>query len=195
MVNAINSGYIADDRNPVAALTFVAPEDATYFITGGEATDRDRHLAGTGERQPDSGLDRGGRRHGLAGGRPAAEAERRFGRGGAADLHIAMKEGASLRFCAQGTTANVDHNNIYLDPAAYVMGPYDKALDPLPDTPGAAGSGRKRLFRALRPVDGQLRDRGAGPRHRIAAAAAALLTAAVAGGAVLTLRGRKRRPL
>lgn len=40
MVNAINSGYIADDRNPVAALTFVAPEDATYFITGGEATDR-----------------------------------------------------------------------------------------------------------------------------------------------------------
>ena len=51
------------------------------------------------------------------------------------DLHIAMKEGASLRFCAQGTTANVDHNNIYLDPAAYVMGPYDKALDPVPDTP------------------------------------------------------------
>lgn len=74
-----------------------------------------------------------------------------------------MKEGASLRFCAQGTTANVDHNNIYLDPAAYVMGPYDKALDPVPRYAGAAGSGRKRLFRALRPVDGQLRDRGARP--------------------------------
>lgn len=39
------------------------------------------------------------------------------------DLHIAMKEGASLRFCAQGTTANVDHNNIYLGSRRLCHGP------------------------------------------------------------------------
>lgn len=76
MVNAINSGYIADDRNPVAAPDLRRAGGRHLFHHRRRGHGPDRHLAGTGERQPDSGLDRGGRRHGLAGGRPAAEAER-----------------------------------------------------------------------------------------------------------------------
>ena len=113
------------------------------------------------------------------------------------DLHIAMKEGASLRFCAQGTTANVDHNNVYLDPAAYVMGPYDKALDPVPDTPvppDPGPEGNDSSEPSVPSTDSSETEAPA-PDTGSPLPAAALLTAAVAGGAVLTLRGRKRRPL
>ena len=110
------------------------------------------------------------------------------------DLHIAMKEGASLRFCAQGTTANVDHNNIYLDPAAYVMGPYDKALDPVPDTPDPEPEGND-SSEPSGPAPDSAETEAPAPDTGSPLPAAALLTAAVAGGAVLTLRGRKRRSL
>ena len=195
MVNAINSGYIADDRNPVAALTFVAPEDATYFITGGEATDRIGIWQGQASANPiQVWIEVDGAMVWPADGQPL-KLNDDLDAVALPDLHIAMKEGASLRFCAQGTTANVDHNNIYLDPAAYVMGPYDKALDPVPDTPVPPDPEGNDSSEPSVPSTDSSETEAPAPDTGSPLPAAALLTAAAAGGAVLTLRGRKRRPL
>ena len=89
----------------------------------------------------------------------------------------------------------MDHNNIYLDPAAYVMGPYDKALDPVPDTPVPPDPEGNDSSEPSVPSTDSSETEAPAPDTGSPLPAAALLTAAAAGGAVLTLRGRKRRPL
>lgn len=135
MIGVLNSGYQPDSKNPVAALTFVAPKAATYYITSGEVTDQFGIWDGQAKETPIKvWAEVDGTIVWPVNGQPLALNSSQP-KSALPDLHIAMKAGANLRFCVQGTTVNGDHNNVYLDPVAYEMGAYDKALDPVPDTP------------------------------------------------------------
>ena len=131
LVNCLNSGYIADSQNPIAALAFVSPKDATWFISGSELSDEFGIWPGQASENPiriwieaDDGTIVW-----PANGKPLA-LDKDTEKVTMPDITIAMKQGAALRFCAAGTTANGDHNNIYLAPEAFELGAYDEKLDP-----------------------------------------------------------------
>lgn len=135
MVHVLNSGWLPDEKNAVAALAFVAPKDATYFITGGEVTDQFGIWEGQATANPIKvWIEVDGTMVWPANGQPLALSTA-LEKTTLPDLQIAMKEGAALRFCVQGTTLNVDNNNVYLDPVAYELGAYDEALDPVEEEP------------------------------------------------------------
>ena len=138
MIGALNSGYLEDAKNPVAALTFVAPQDATYYLTAGDVTDQFGIWDGQAKDNPikvwveaDDGTvvwPEDGKPLELSSQKETVDLP---------NILISMKKGAALRFCSQGTTKNGDHNNVYLNPVAYEMGSYDELLDPVkkPDEP------------------------------------------------------------
>ena len=142
-VHALNSGYYADTKNPVAALTFVAPAEATWLLTGGEVTDRIGIWDGQAKSDPIKvWIEVDGVTVWPENGRPLElNIDEQFTT--MPDLNLALKKGAAVRFCVQGTTKNGDHNNIYLDPAAYQIGAYDKTLDPTYVEPEQPDDGKK----------------------------------------------------
>lgn len=132
LIHVLNSGYLADDKNSVAALAFVAPKDATYYITAGEITDKIGIWYGQATNNPIKvWAEVDGVMVWPKDGKPL-ELSLSLDKVVLPDMIVAMKKGSALRFCTQGTTLNGDHNNIYLDRAAYVIGEYDSDYDPVP---------------------------------------------------------------
>ncbi|MBP3936369.1 MAG: hypothetical protein IK954_02150 [Clostridia bacterium] len=133
LVNCLNSGSSKDKLNPIAALSFIAPENGTYWI-GANAEITKLFGIWPGQAKENSikiWIEKDGEQIWPETGKPM-ELNADTPSVALPGLTVAMKAGSAVRFCVQGTRENGDHNNVYLAPMAAKMGAYDATKDPVP---------------------------------------------------------------
>lgn len=128
-IHVLNSGWLPDSQEAVAALAYVAPQDGTYLFTAGEVTADIGCWPGRGNKPIKIWAEVDGVQVWPANGQPFI-AQKDNEKTALPDILVALKKDSTLRYCVQGTTENGDQNNVYLDPVAYALGAYDQALDP-----------------------------------------------------------------